>query len=478
MRWHDTSDLDHDLLVPPQRKRRGAPRPAPAVHIDAHPGRRAEAAQPMLACSRWPQTANTSPSSRPRPGRYRMTPVGSVVRTGYEQRPPRTAAPTRRRGRAMPRPGGTITTRPRANTSRWASAQPPADAVQRRRPIGCPRSARAPVGRSKRAPRPIGVATGAGPAAGCAAPSRAATSSRTATARAVISGWVRAGAHVACHVSQVGAGGSPARLGCQELPARARSSETECGLKRGCASAVGAIGRRGPRPPRDPGRGRGRPARRGCRPQPRWRPRASRWPHRGGARTRSWSAAARRARRACSASGAGGPPCAATPHRIRHVWAAAWQTRSVATSATAPGRPPGSSRAASRSPRRTRPARAWRDTADGQERSHPERCDRRSGQRHEQRPPGSEGARALVGGDRRDCGEAAHGQTPGKPDQAHRVRVCHFIPGSEARLRRIPTPIIAIAASASTAESRGQLERPRTTIPIRPAGPTCSATPS
>ena len=57
--------------------------------------------------SGWPQIRKKSPSVRDEPCRTSITPVGSSVRAGYEHP----------RATATPIPAGTITTRPRANTS-------------------------------------------------------------------------------------------------------------------------------------------------------------------------------------------------------------------------------------------------------------------------------------------------------------------------------------------------------------------------
>ena len=82
--------------------------------------------------SRCPQTANADPSVSFQPGRTSKTPVGSSVRAAYEHPRGRTKAPSRTNGTATPIPAGTITTRPRANSSRWTPARRPP--VRQRKP--------------------------------------------------------------------------------------------------------------------------------------------------------------------------------------------------------------------------------------------------------------------------------------------------------------------------------------------------------
>ena len=113
---------------------RGSPRHGAAV-TNART-RAAEARHPPRP-SGCPQTANRSPSvfARP-PAATSITPVGSRVRTGYEQRPPRTYAPSRVRGGAIPMPGATSTTRRAANSSRWTAKRLRSPAVHVRPLIG------------------------------------------------------------------------------------------------------------------------------------------------------------------------------------------------------------------------------------------------------------------------------------------------------------------------------------------------------
>src|SRR5207248_3555552 len=83
-----------------------------------------------------PQTAKRSPSVSRVPRCTSRTPVGCVVRTGYEQRPERTGAPSSTSGRAIPIPAGTIITRRFAKSSRWTPNRPRRALEQRSRPTG------------------------------------------------------------------------------------------------------------------------------------------------------------------------------------------------------------------------------------------------------------------------------------------------------------------------------------------------------
>ena len=284
------------------RRRRRAARPAS--------GTRTAGARERLAPDR-EDVAEAQAAAGPE----RITPVGSVRADRIRQRPPRTAAPARRRGRATPTPGGTITTRPRANTSRWASAQRPAAAVAAQPADRLTAVGARPVGRSNRAPRPIGVTTGDVVGTGCVAPSSAATISRTATARAVIWEWVRAGAHVACHVSRVRT--RPSGVG---RPAKKRGTGTSGGARpRGAGSAA-----RRAAPRHD-----GRRAAFACRERSGGgcdgigERRAGRAQE---ALARDETAVATTASRTCTVTGAGGPRWAATAKTIRPACAAAWVT--------------------------------------------------------------------------------------------------------------------------------------------------------
>src|SRR5437763_7286433 len=133
--------------------------------------------------SRCPQTANADPSVSFQPGRTSKTPVGSSVRAAYEHPRGRTKAPSRTNGTATPIPAGTITTRPRANSSRWTPARRPP--VRQRKPatVWPWRTDEDEAAGWKRAPTPIGVGTGVTVAAAVAAITKLATSATVSAAR-------------------------------------------------------------------------------------------------------------------------------------------------------------------------------------------------------------------------------------------------------------------------------------------------------